>query len=180
MLSRHYWLLHSMMSDPYCWLQSCCQTITDCNIACCQTITVDCSHAVIPLLLTAVMLSDHYCWLQSCCHIAMDCCMAWCQTITIDFSHAVRPLLAAAWHDVSLLLLTAQYAVSMLLWTAVGKYNVSVNNTTLYFIYNKNSILSGRHVSTFIRSSSGPLGKQFQCIVGSQMLTDCVVWMLNT
>ena len=45
------------------------------------------------------------------------------------------------------------------------KYNVSVNNTTLYFIYNKNSILSGRHVS-----SSGPLGKQiqdlsiFQCI----------------
>jgi len=46
-------------------------------------------------------------------------------------------------------------------------------------MYNKNSILSGRHVSTFIRSSSGPLGKQiqelsiFQCIVGSQMLTDC-------
>jgi len=42
------------------------------------------------------------------------------------------------------------------------KYNVSVNNTTVYFIYNKNSILSGRHVSTFIRSSSGPLGKQIQ------------------
>jgi len=47
---------------------------------------------------------------------------------------------------------------------------VSVSNKTLYFIYNKNSILSGRHVSTFIRSSSGPLGKQiqklsiFQCI----------------
>ena len=40
--------------------------------------------------------------------------------------------------------------------------NVSVNNTTLYFIYNKNSILSGRHVSTFIRSSSGPLRKQIQ------------------
>ena len=59
-----------------------------------------------------------------------------------------------------------------------SKYNVSINNTTLYFIYNKNSILSGRHVSTFIRSSSGPLGKQiqelsvFQCVVGSQMLTD--------
>jgi len=41
------------------------------------------------------------------------------------------------------------------------------------FIYNKNSVLSGRHVSTFIRSSSGPLRKQiqelfiFQCIVGS-------------
>jgi hypothetical protein len=42
------------------------------------------------------------------------------------------------------------------------KYNVSVNNATLYFIYNKNSVLSGRHVSTFIRSSSGPLGKQIQ------------------
>jgi len=42
------------------------------------------------------------------------------------------------------------------------KYNVSVNNTTLYFICNKNSILSGRHVSTFIRSSSGSLGKQIQ------------------
>ena len=57
--------------------------------------------------------------------------------------------------------------------------NASVNNTTLYFIYNKLSILSGRHVSTFIRSSSGPLGKHiqelsiFQCIVGSQMFTDC-------
>ena len=44
----------------------------------------------------------------------------------------------------------------------------------------------GRHVSTFIRSSSDPLGKQiqelsiFQCIVGSHMLTDCVIWMLNT
>ena len=62
------------------------------------------------------------------------------------------------------------------------KYNMSVNNTTLYFIYNKNSILSGWHVSTFIRSSSGPLRKQiqelsiFQCIVGSQMLTDYVYW----
>jgi len=50
------------------------------------------------------------------------------------------------------------------------KHNVSVNNTTLYFIYNKNNILSRRNVSTFIRSSSGPLGKQtrelsiFQCI----------------
>jgi len=32
---------------------------------------------------------------------------------------------------------------------------VSVNNTTIYFI--KNSILSGRHISTFIGSSSGPL-----------------------
>ena len=35
--------------------------------------------------------------------------------------------------------------------------NVSVNNTTIYFIYNKNSILSGQHVSTFTGSSSGPL-----------------------
>ena len=56
------------------------------------------------------------------------------------------------------------------------KSNLSVTNTTLYFIYNKNSVLSGRNVSTFIRSSSGPLRKQiqelfiFQCIVGSQML----------
>ena len=55
------------------------------------------------------------------------------------------------------------------------KYNVSVNNTTLYFVYNKNSVLSGRHVSTFIRSSSSPLRKKiqelsiFQCIVESQM-----------
>jgi hypothetical protein len=58
--------------------------------------------------------------------------------------------------------------------------NSSVNNT-LYFIDNKNNILSGRHVSTFIRSSSGPLRKQtqqlsvFRCIMGSQMLTDCVI-----
>jgi len=34
---------------------------------------------------------------------------------------------------------------------------VSVNNTTIYFIYNKNNILSGRHVSTFTGSSSGLL-----------------------
>jgi len=60
---------------------------------------------------------------------------------------------------------------------------MSVNNTTLYFIYNKNSILSGRHVSTFIMSSSGPLQKQtqelsiFQCIVGSQMLRNFIVGM---
>jgi len=39
----------------------------------------------------------------------------------------------------------------------IYKYNVSVNSTTLYFTVNKNSVLSGRHVSTFIRSSSGPL-----------------------
>jgi hypothetical protein len=42
------------------------------------------------------------------------------------------------------------------------KYNLSVNNTTLYFKYNKNSVLSGRHMSTFIGSSSGPLRKQIQ------------------
>ena len=35
---------------------------------------------------------------------------------------------------------------------------MSVNNTTLYFIDNENSVLSGRHVSTFIRSFSDPLG----------------------
>jgi len=34
---------------------------------------------------------------------------------------------------------------------------MSVNNTTIYFIYIKNSILSGWHVSTLIGSSSGPL-----------------------
>ena len=39
------------------------------------------------------------------------------------------------------------------------KYNVSINNTTFYFIHNKYSILSGRHVSTYNGSSSGPLGK---------------------
>ena len=38
--------------------------------------------------------------------------------------------------------------------------NVSINNTTIYFIYNKNSVLSGRHVSTFTGSSSGPLRKR--------------------
>ena len=60
-------------------------------------------------------------------------------------------------------------------YLVIYKYNVSVNNTTLYFIYNKSSILSGRHVSTFIGSSSGPLGKQiqelsiFQCIEGYKM-----------
>jgi len=42
------------------------------------------------------------------------------------------------------------------------KYNVSVNNTTHYFIYNKNIILSGQNVSTFIRSSSGPPREQIQ------------------
>ena len=48
------------------------------------------------------------------------------------------------------------------------------------FIY-KNRILPGRHVSTVIRSSLGPLGKQiqelslFQCIVGTQMLTEYVI-----
>ena len=47
---------------------------------------------------------------------------------------------------------------SMLQFIKLCKY-VSVNNTTLYFIYNKNSVLSGRHVSTFNRSSSGPLRK---------------------
>jgi len=63
---------------------------------------------------------------------------------------------------------------------------VSVNNTTPNFIYNKNNTLSGRHVSTFIGSSSDPLGKHiqelsiFQCIVGSQMLTYCVMWMWYT
>jgi len=46
----------------------------------------------------------------------------------------------------------------------LNKYNGSVNNTTLYFIHNKNSILSGRHVSIFIRSSSGPLGKHPRAI----------------
>ena len=34
---------------------------------------------------------------------------------------------------------------------------MSVNNTTCSFIYNKNSVLSGQHVSTFIRSSLEPL-----------------------
>ena len=59
-----------------------------------------------------------------------------------------------------------------------GVYCISAINTTcqsitLYFICNKNSVLSGRHVPIIIRSSSGPLIKQiqelftFQCIVGS-------------
>ena len=47
-------------------------------------------------------------------------------------------------------------------------------------MYNKIGILSGRYVSTFIRSSSGPLRKQIQelskvqCLVGYQMLTDYI------
>ena len=39
---------------------------------------------------------------------------------------------------------------------------IKYNNNKIYFIYNKNSILSGRHVSTFIKSSSDPLGKQIK------------------
>jgi len=39
---------------------------------------------------------------------------------------------------------------------------VSVHNTTIYFIYIKNSILSRRHVSTFTGPSSGPQRKQIQ------------------
>ena len=67
-----------------------------------------------------------------------------------------------------------------------NKYNVSVNNTTLYFIYNKNIIFSGRHVSTFIRSSSGPLGKQilelsiFQCIVESGIWVPTMHWNIDS
>jgi len=55
------------------------------------------------------------------------------------------------------------------------KHNVSVNNTTLYFTHNKNSLLSGRHVSTFIRSSSGPLGKQIQDLSIFQWIWDPTV-----
>ena len=59
----------------------------------------------------------------------------------------------------------------------IYKYNVSIKNTALFFCFicNKISILSGRHVSTFIRSCSCHLRKQiqelstFQCIVGSQI-----------
>ena len=80
---------------------------------------------------------------------------------------------------------------SVFMHTDIGSI-LDINTTcqsipqTLYFIYNKNSILSGRHVSTFIMSSSGFLRKQiqelsiFQCIVGSQMFTDCVIGMQNT
>ena len=56
---------------------------------------------------------------------------------------------------------------------------MSVNNTTIYFIYNKNNILSGWHISNFIKSSSGSLRKyiqelpMFQCIVESQVL---IIW----
>ena len=65
-------------------------------------------------------------------------------------------------------------------YNTTDKY-VSVSNTKLYSIYNNNSMFSGRPVSIFIRSSSGPLGKQiqelsiFQCIVVSQTLTYCVI-----
>jgi len=82
--------------------------------------------------------------------------------------------------------LTQDTYIMLLYFMHSYKYNVSVNNTTLYFIYNKNIILPGRHVSTFIGSSSGPFWKQilelsiFQCIVGSKMVTDCVIWMWNT
>ena len=39
----------------------------------------------------------------------------------------------------------------------IYKYNVSIKKRSILYT-TKNSILSGRHVSTFIRSSSGPLG----------------------
>jgi len=35
-------------------------------------------------------------------------------------------------------------------------------HNTIYFIHIKNNILSGRHVSTFTGSSSGPQRKQIQ------------------
>ena len=54
------------------------------------------------------------------------------------------------------------FRLGIYIYIYIYKYNVSVNNTALYFIYNKNSILSGRHVSTVIRSASGPLRKQIQ------------------
>ena len=45
-------------------------------------------------------------------------------------------------------------------------YNINTTCQSItkhfYFIYNKNSILSVGHVSTFIRSSSGPLRKEIQ------------------
>jgi len=50
--------------------------------------------------------------------------------------------------------------------------NMSVSNTTLYFIYNKNSIFSERHVSTFIRSSSGPLRKEIKSCLYFSALWD--------
>jgi hypothetical protein len=42
--------------------------------------------------------------------------------------------------------------------TYKNMYNVSVNNAKIY-LYTKDSILSGRHVSTLTGSSSGPLRK---------------------
>ena len=66
-------------------------------------------------------------------------------------------------------------------WSGINT-NVSVSNTTLCFIYNKNNILSGRHVSALIRSSSGPLGKQiqeqsvFQCIVAFIEITQHFIY----
>jgi len=61
---------------------------------------------------------------------------------------------------------------------------MSVYNTKILLQIHYNSVLSGRHVSTFTWSSSGPQRKQIQdyidfffikCIVGSQMLTGCVI-----
>jgi len=60
----------------------------------------------------------------------------------------------------------------MLMYKVLYKYNVSVNNTTLYFVYNKNIILSGWHVSTFIRSSSGPLANRSQSYLYFDALSD--------
>ena len=70
-----------------------------------------------------------------------------------------------------------QHSVRISLCSFFYSHNTSVNNTTLYFIYNKIVYLSGRHVSTLQghlqalqedRSKSCIL---FHCIVGSKMLT---------
>ena len=46
--------------------------------------------------------------------------------------------------------------------------NISVYNTTIYFIYIQNSVSSGRHVSTFTGSSSGPQRKRIRFIWGPE------------
>jgi len=88
-----------------------------------------------------------------------------------------------AWNK---LILKQKFCASSWLITEINILRCTVNKTSkLYFIYNKNCVLSGRFVSIFMRSSSGPLRKQiqelfiFQSIVGSQMLTYCVAWFWN-
>jgi len=50
------------------------------------------------------------------------------------------------------------------------KHNFSVNKAKRYFIYNENCMLSGWHVSTFIRPSSDRLRINFNTVFYTQLI----------